>query len=378
MSDLDNFRRIEDDRKRVNNELVCPAFWRFCRDNDIKLHSLMVNIWKEIPKSEQSAGKIHDEMDLYREAMNCFNNLKPRFTVFENKVYTYRFTDWGGDFEYDSWSFEEFFDTIYSQINQSKLWEKQCKLAVDILTVVPALPIIALCIFLDVKFIHIPIAWMSIAVGIGLSVLVGKMIKSRLLTEPLKRVEDERVDYQKRLENLKQHFQSANLSKPDSKSFLLDKARELADSCRILVGIIEPRILKKYPELAVGQESQWFTMYGTVACVACACIRIGGDVPKEYRTEVELKARQGLEEWYEESLGFFEEAVEYIKEHILDVQDRKKRYYHIFQLASLWFVGKLMTIESISIEDKFANTIASEIAEIFRNETAGYWRTENE
>jgi hypothetical protein len=261
----------------------------------------------------------------------------------------------------------------YDGINKSKVWEKQCNVAVDILTIIPAIPIIALCIFLDAKFIQIPISWVSFAIGIGLSIPVGKLIKLHMLEKPLKKIEDEKAEYIRRLERLKQQFESTNSTETFIKSVLLDKARELADSCRILVGIIEPRILKKYPELAVGQESHWFTMYGTVACVACACIRIGGDVPKEYRTDVEIEARQGLEEWYDESIKSFEEAIEYIKEHILDEQDRKKRYFHIFQLSALWFVGKLMSIESISIDDKFANTIASDIADIFRNETAGYW-----
>jgi len=201
MSNLDSFNESEEKRKKINNELVCQSYRDFCKQNDLKFH-----FWDELPANKFNAEISTKEMKLHHEAMNCFNNLKPRFVLFDNKIYSFHYTDWGGDFNYECWEIQEFLNQTYDEINESGVYEKQAKIAVDILTIVVAILIIILTVSLDIKFIKLPISWLSLVIGIGVAILVGYLIKKKLIHDPLKRVVSEKEKFVKRLSNLKKQF----------------------------------------------------------------------------------------------------------------------------------------------------------------------------
>ena len=89
---MDDFEHREQEYRKINNEIVVPQYDAFCRA--LGLHALF-----EAPV-ETSRGR--KRLEYHNEAMNLFNRLKPEYVVFKNDVLWYRFSEWGGRFEYEA------------------------------------------------------------------------------------------------------------------------------------------------------------------------------------------------------------------------------------------------------------------------------------
>lgn len=191
----------EEEYKKINNELVVKSYRDFCKENGLKFH-----FWDELPEDAFDPEISEKEFWLHNEAMDCFNNLKPRFVLFDNKIYSFHFTEWGGGFRDESWEVQDFFNKAYDEMNKAKVYKQQAEITVGFLIIGSALLIISLTILLDVKFFKLPISWLSMVTGIGLSVLASHLIKRKLLYIPIEKINSEKDEYVKRLLKLKQQF----------------------------------------------------------------------------------------------------------------------------------------------------------------------------
>jgi hypothetical protein len=96
-----------DIREEINNKLIVPSFWKFCR----ALH-LPLTFGEQNRESEQpwDPGRLVDEMPCHREALNIFNVLRPEYYFYKGQVVNFRFVSGMGDSEYDVWPVKEFLD----------------------------------------------------------------------------------------------------------------------------------------------------------------------------------------------------------------------------------------------------------------------------
>jgi|TARA_B100001971_G_C17923349_1_gene398949 hypothetical protein len=114
-----NIEQYEEERKILNNELVCPAYRKFCRDNGLNFH-----FWDELPKEDFNPEISQKELKLHEEAMNLFNRLKPEYDFFNGKVVHFHFTTTSGDFDFDTWEIEDFLKEISEDLRYFRPPEK--------------------------------------------------------------------------------------------------------------------------------------------------------------------------------------------------------------------------------------------------------------
>lgn len=93
----------EEEFRDLNNEVVVPAYRQFCRENGLDFH-----FWDELPEDQFNLKMAKGELELQREALSLFNQLKPPFHFFRNQIVSFQFTSWGGDFDYQAEPMEKF------------------------------------------------------------------------------------------------------------------------------------------------------------------------------------------------------------------------------------------------------------------------------
>jgi len=94
---------MENQKKTINNSIVVPEYRNFCKNNDLPFR-----FWDELPKESFNSELARKERELHKEAMDIFNSTKKPYSYFDKNLIKWRFTDWGGDFEYESEAVEEF------------------------------------------------------------------------------------------------------------------------------------------------------------------------------------------------------------------------------------------------------------------------------
>jgi|GEM_PF-5683925 len=94
---------MENQKKIINNSVVIPEYRNFCKDNGLPFH-----FWNELPKESFDPELAKNERELHKEAMDIFNLTKNPYSYLNKNLIKWRFTDWGGDFEYESEPIEGF------------------------------------------------------------------------------------------------------------------------------------------------------------------------------------------------------------------------------------------------------------------------------
>jgi len=118
----DIYKQAEKEYQELNNELVIPSYRRFCKELNLQFH-----FWDELLKDSYNSEISLAEFPLHNEAMDLFNRLKPEVVIFKDKVIRYQFTNWNGDFTYDSWPIQEYFDKVSDELFYLKNLEKRYK-----------------------------------------------------------------------------------------------------------------------------------------------------------------------------------------------------------------------------------------------------------
>ncbi len=151
------------------------------------------------------------------------------------------------------------------------------------------------------------------------------------------------------------------------------KAEELLDSSRILVAIIRPQLLKNFPELYLGQESEKFNLFATIAFTQMVCIQLHFEVEKEYRTKLELIVQRKINDMYENALIEYNDLAYVIRNRVLNEKDRTKRRKYIHYISCLWLLKKIGFVENIDTPYEKGIEVAQYLSDLFENESTGYW-----
>ncbi len=149
-----------------------------------------------------------------------------------------------------------------------------------------------------------------------------------------------------------------------------EKAAELPDTCRVLIGIVEPSLRRDHSDFFAIPNAMYFTLYATIACVWTACVRLHFDVSKQRRTPIEKKVQENLAKLHPEAIREYENIHRFVSERLLLERDRKKRGSLMFKLASSWVVYRMLGCEPSGKYAKLVECLES----VFMNDTSGYWK----
>jgi len=169
----DDIEKWEKERQELNNELIVPAYRRFCKEFNLPFH-----FWDELPEGSHNAKISLAENTLHREAMNLFNRLKPQFVIFKDRIVTFRFEDWAGDFKYKTWSIDNFLDETSNKFYSSSQTIgllSHCNERYSMWLGLLLIPLVGVLIaFFSSLFHSLAIAWLFIAIAVISSVFLVK------------------------------------------------------------------------------------------------------------------------------------------------------------------------------------------------------------
>ncbi len=103
-------------------------------------------------------------------------------------------------------------------------------------------------------------------------------------------------------------------------------------------------------------------------CVALA-LRLHFEVEESQRTPLELKMREVLRNRFPQSEAAYADAFRFVTESIGEIP-RKARGSYMFPLIALWVLRALSDGEPVQDEE----WIAGRLAEVYQNETTGFWK----
>jgi hypothetical protein len=151
---------------------------------------------------------------------------------------------------------------------------------------------------------------------------------------------------------------------------LLEKAEDAPITLRILIDVIQIQLERDYPQVLLLPRWSAFQMVATVAgCVALAT-RLHFDVPEDQRTPLEFAMRKVLARRFLESEQAYEDCYRFVTDSIIEIP-RTERGNYFFILVAMWVYGAVS--EGREIEQK--EWIVGRLAEIYQNETIGFWKT---
>lgn len=198
---MDDFVKREQEMIRLNNEVAVPAYRKFCKENNLNFH-----FWDELSNEEKNSDLRYEELELHKEAMYCFNNLKPRFILHRNKIYEYCFDEWSRNISFNSWEVEEFLkqsDEFSIKISNLK---KQLDWALSFIAIVVVIISFGLAILLAYLFFGSVLASVGFVLGflipLFLFYIIGKKYFSASLNEDNKSL----AEVKEKLEKLKLRF----------------------------------------------------------------------------------------------------------------------------------------------------------------------------
>ena len=207
--DKDAFSQAEEEYREINNELVVPAYRRFCHELDLPFH-----FWDELPKDSYDSEIACGESELHREAMNLFNSLKPELVLFKEKIVRFQFTSWDGTFTYWSSSAQEFLDKTSDELFYLKKLEHRYETVSAALVLACFFLILFTTSFLLAKFRASE--FLSGALALGLGVVLSYVVARSIKTIPKRIIDDGRLkDVAERVHGLRDQLAKVRGSRPD-------------------------------------------------------------------------------------------------------------------------------------------------------------------
>jgi len=151
---------------------------------------------------------------------------------------------------------------------------------------------------------------------------------------------------------------------------LLERAEDAPIAFRILIDSIQIRLERDYPQVLLLPKWSVFQMAATVAgCVALAT-RLHFDVPADERTHLELAMRKILARRFPKSEQMYEDCYRFVTDSMGEIP-RSERGKYFFILIAMWVYAAVS--EGSKIEQK--EWIVGRLAEVYQNETTGFWKT---
>lgn len=210
--DQDLFTQAEKEYLELNNELVVPAYRRFCEELNLPFH-----FWDELPKDSFDPEISLDEFLLHKEAMNLFNKLKPELVLFKDNIVRFQFTSWDGTFSYDLWPIQDFIEKVSDELFYLKNLEKRFEVISSILAFGGALLIFIATVFLLGKFSPWDfLSEVSVWLGLGLGGTFCYLLMRHIKNIPRRIIDDGRLDgVAERINELSDQLTKIRGSRPD-------------------------------------------------------------------------------------------------------------------------------------------------------------------
>jgi len=208
----DIFAEGEKEYRELNNELVVPAYRRFCEELNLPFH-----FWDELPKDSFDPEISHDEFELHKKAMDLFNKLKPELVLFKDKVVRFQFTSWDGSFSYDVWPIQDFIEKVSDELFYLKNLEKRFKIVSSILAFGSSFLVFVATVFLLGKFSPWDfLSQASIWLGIGLGGVMYYLLMRQINEMPRRIIDDGRLEgVADRIHSLREQLAKIRGSRPD-------------------------------------------------------------------------------------------------------------------------------------------------------------------
>lgn len=210
--DKDLFTQAEEEYRQLNNELVVPAYRKFCEELNLPFH-----FWDELPKDSFDPEISRAEFQLHKEAMNLFNKLKPELVLFKDNIVKFQFTSWDGTFSYDLWPIQDFIEKISDELFYLKNLEKRFEIISSILAFGGAFLIFIATVFLLGKFSPWDfLSDASIWLGIGLGGTFCYLLIRHTKNIPHRIIDDGRLEgVAERINGLREQLTKIRSSRPD-------------------------------------------------------------------------------------------------------------------------------------------------------------------
>jgi len=189
---------------KINNELVIKSYREFCKNNSLTFSFPAEHSDKNFTPLSPEAFRI--ETELHNEAMDCFNNLKPKFVVFDGDIYTFRFTNWLGDFDYDVWTVQEFIDKDAKETQNTEVYHQLMIRIFAILSIIVFITVFIIVESISSSLIDKKYSQFTQIIACLVGLVVDTLLYFLLIRIPLKEPENDRERYEKRLSELKKQF----------------------------------------------------------------------------------------------------------------------------------------------------------------------------
>ncbi|MCD6569546.1 MAG: hypothetical protein J7L53_02460 [Deltaproteobacteria bacterium] len=202
----------EKEYRELNNELVVPAYRRFCEELNLPFH-----FWDELPKDSFDPEISHGEFELHKEAMDLFNKLKPELVFFKNKIVRFQFTSWDGSFSYDAWPIQDFIEKVSDELFYLQNLENRFKIVSSISAFGSFLLVFIATVFLIGKYSPWDfLSQASIWLGIGLGGIVYYLLTRRINKIPRRIIDDGRLEgVTDRIKSIREQLAKIRGSQPD-------------------------------------------------------------------------------------------------------------------------------------------------------------------
>lgn len=200
------FAEWEAEVRELNNDLVVPAYRRFCEELRIPFH-----FWDQLASAFDPEIALKED-SLHKEAMDLFNRLKPELVLFKDHVVSFHFTDWGGGFTHTKVPLADFLETAADDAFFLEKLRSRFELVTGALAILIGFCAAALVTWLTSRWIERFELFVFGGVLLWVSISLGKRIK-RL---PRHIVDDGRLNnVWERLKSLRRRLDEIRGSKPN-------------------------------------------------------------------------------------------------------------------------------------------------------------------
>jgi len=198
---MDDFVKRDQEMIRLNNEVAVPAYRKFCKENNLNFH-----FWDELSEEEYNFDIRYKELELHKEAMNCFNILKPRFILHENKIYEYYFDEWRWKISFNSWEVEEFLKQSDEFSIKISYLKKQLDWALSFIGIVAVIISVGLAVLFAYLFFGSVLASVGFVLGFLIPLFLFYIISKKYFSSPVNEDNKKIVEVNEKLEKLRLRF----------------------------------------------------------------------------------------------------------------------------------------------------------------------------
>jgi hypothetical protein len=201
--------QAEEEYREINNELVAPAYRRFCHELGLPFH-----FWDELPKESYDSEIAHGEFELHKEAMNLFNRLNPEVVLFKDKIVRFQFTSWDGTFSYSSWPIQEFLDKTSDELFYLKKLGHRYNIVSAVLVIACFFLISFVMTFFLTKFLSSQ--FLSGVLALALAITISYLLSRSMKTIPRRSIDvGSLTDLPDRVHRLRDQLAKIRGSRPD-------------------------------------------------------------------------------------------------------------------------------------------------------------------